>query len=278
MSLGGCSSVYQDCLCPPAARLPCTGLRGYPLYSMSISREELKNRVTKMVEKRNYVGAYMAVKQSALAELDRTEIVGEMASAIVDELSSVTRRQERERAIYLRSILAWIFRDFPGLSSLYREQVRLVHNRGDIASDMYQGFKNINDVASGRKAVSEGIEETVDQVRQNLEDAAESFRAGDTSESFRSFVSAAETGIRDSLTQMGRLFEGLNSDRSANRDSTRSDPDANQENDEVGEMRRRDESEAEDYEDVRFREADSSDSPDSSSDDRGGEDGDDEND
>lgn len=231
-----------------------------------------------MVEKRNYVGAYMAVKQSALAELDRTEIVGEMVSAIVDELSSVTRRQERERAIYLRSILAWIFRDFPGLSSLYREQVRLVHNRGDIASDMYQGFKNINDVASGRKAVSEGIEETVDQVRQNLEDAAESFRAGDTSESFHSFVSAAETGIRDSLTQMGRLFEGLNSDRSANRDSTRSDPDANQENDEVGEMRRRDESEAEDYEDVRFREADSSDSPDSSSDDRGGEDGDDEND
>lgn len=224
-----------------------------------------------MVEERNYVGAYMAVKQSGLAEIDRSEITGKMVSAIVEELGRCTRRDERERAIYLRSLLAWIFRDFPGLSSLYREQVRIVHNRGDFASDMYQGLKNINDVAGGRKGVSEGIEETVSQVRQNLEDAAENFRAGDTGESFRSFVSAAETGIRDGLTQMGQIFEGLNNDRAGNsRGSARNDDTVNddtfQDNDEVNRMRRRDEPENDDYEDVRFRESGSYDSEDTSPD------------
>ena len=177
---------------------------------MRISREHLKERVEQMIDEQNFVAAYMAVKQSGLEDLDRTEMAGQIVARIVDDLGQCTRREERERAIYLRSLLAWIFRDIPGLSSLYREQVRLVHNRGDFATDMYQGFKNINDVASGRKGFSEGLEDTTNQIRQNLEDAAENFRSGDASESVRSFMTAAETGLRDGLAQMGRFFEGLN--------------------------------------------------------------------
>ncbi len=214
---------------------------------MSTSREQLKERVEQMIDDQNFVAAYMAVKQSGLPDLDRTEMAGQIVTRIVDDLSRCTRREERERAIYLRSLLAWIFRDIPGLSSLYREQVRLVHNRGDLATDMYQGIKNINDVASGRKGVSEGLEDTVNQVRQNLEDAAENFRSGDASETVRSFMTAAETGLRDGLAQMGKFFEGLNEQ---SRESERT----------AGSSERRQDSaeESEDVEDVAFDESDRS--------------------
>lgn len=171
-----------------------------------------------MIDDQNYVAAYMTVKQSGLSDLDQTEYTGKIASTIVDELGRCSRREERERAIYLRSILAWIFRDVPGLSSLYREQIRLVHSRGDFATDMYEGFKTINDVASGRKGFSEGMEDTVDKVRRSIEDAAENFRSGDPSEGVRNFVSAAEHGLRDGLNQMGRFFEGLNQQAAGRRE------------------------------------------------------------
>lgn len=212
---------------------------------MSTSREQLKERVDQMIDDHNFVAAYMAVKQSGLSELDRTELAGLIVARIVDDLGRSTRRDERERAIYLRSLLAWIFRDIPGLSSLYREQVRLVHNRGDLATDMYQGLKNINDVASGRKGFNEGLEDTVNQVRDNLEDAAESLRSGDASESVRKFMSAAETGLRDGLTQVGRFFESMNERDGATSRTSRDAEDGN-----------RPDSGAEDVEDVAFDESD----------------------
>ena len=198
-----------------------------------------------MIDEQNFVAAYMVVKQSGLSDLDRTEMAGQIVARIVDDLSRCTRREERERAIYLRSLLAWVFRDIPGLSSLYREQVRLVHNRGDFATDMYQGLKNINDVASGRKGFGEGLEDTVSQVRQNLEDAAENFRSGDPSESVRSFMSAAETGLRDGLSQVGKFFEGLNEQGGESERASR----------ESEEWKRR-ETESDDVEDVPFDESD----------------------
>ncbi|MFP4642869.1 MAG: hypothetical protein ACLFM0_00785 [Spirochaetales bacterium] len=214
---------------------------------MSISREHLKERVEQMIDDQNFVAAYMAVKQSGLSDLDRTEMAGQIVARIVDDLGQCTRREERERAIYLRSLLAWIFRDIPGLSSLYREQVRLVHNRGDFATDMYQGIKNINDVASGRKGFSEGLEDTANQVRQNLEDAAENFRSGDASESVRSFLTAAETGLRDGLAQVGRFFEGLNEQSRESERESRESPESDR--------WKRSETDAEDVEDVPFDES-----------------------
>lgn len=203
-----------------------------------------------MIDEQNFVAAYMAVKQSGLSDVDRTEMSGQIVARIVDDLSRCTRREERERAIYLRSLLAWIFRDIPGLSSLYREQVRLVHNRGDLATDMYQGLKNINDVATGRKGVSEGLEDTVNQVRQNLEDAAENFRTGDTSESVRSFMSAAETGLRDGLTQIGKFFEGMNEQSAGARRPSGESGEPGEPTGPAGE--------SEDVEDVAFNESDRS--------------------
>lgn len=199
--------------------------------------------MSQMIAERNYVAAYLAIKDSGLSDVERHEYTGTLVTKIVDELGECSRRNERERVTYLRSLLAWIFRDVPGLSSLYREQLRLANTKGDFASDVYQGFKSFNEIAGGRKGVAEGIEETVDQVRRNLEDAADNFRSGDTSESVRSFVSAAEAGIRDGLTQMGRLFEQLNQASPQRR------PETDAEEDEVGRRRSGEDS---DFEDARF--------------------------
>lgn len=169
-----------------------------------MTTEERMKRIQDMISDGNYVAAYTAIKESHMDDLDRTELTGKLVARIVDELSRCTRREDRERAVYLRTLLSWIFRDVPGLSTLYREQLRLAHRaEGDLASGIYRNFRTISDVAGGRKSVAEGFEETAEQIRAGFEEAAENLRSGDPAESVRSIV-------KEGLEQFGRFFESMN--------------------------------------------------------------------
>ncbi len=176
-----------------------------------MTTEERIERIKSMIQDSNYVAAYTAIKESSLEKLDRTELTGTMVARIVDELSRCTKREDRERAVYLRTLLSWIFRDVPGLSTLYREQLRLAHrSEGDFATGLYRNFRTMSDVAGGRKTIAEGLEETAENLRTGFEEAADNLRAGDPSESVKSFMNAAENTIKDGLEQFGRFFETLN--------------------------------------------------------------------
>ncbi len=186
--------------------------------------EELFERVERMLGEHNYVAAYTVVKKAEIAEDDRTELSGKIVTRLVDELSRCTRKEDRERAVYLRSLLAWIFRDIPGLASMYREQVRIANQRDDLAMDLYRGFKNFNDVASGRKSVSDGVQETMEGFQRNIDEAAERVRSGEADEVVRDFANMAEEGIKQGLSSLGKIFETLNQPReSARGDSRRSE-------------------------------------------------------
>lgn len=176
-----------------------------------MTTEERIDRIQEMIRDNNYVAAYTTIKESRLDDIEKTELSGKLVARIVDELSRCTKREDREKAVYLRTILSWVFRDIPGLSTLYREQLRLAHRgEGDFATDLYRNFRNISDVAGGRKSVAEGFEETAENIRVGFEEATENLRSGDPTETVRTFMSAAETTIKDGLEQFGRLFESLN--------------------------------------------------------------------
>lgn len=176
-----------------------------------MTTEERIDRIQEMIRDNNFVAAYTTIKESRLDDIDKTELSGKLVARIVDELSRCTKREDREKAVYLRTILAWVFRDIPGLSTLYREQLRLAHRgEGDFATDLYRNFRNISDVAGGRKSVAEGFEETAENIRVGFEEATENLRSGDPTETVRTFMSTAETTIKDGLEQFGRLFESLN--------------------------------------------------------------------
>jgi hypothetical protein len=160
-----------------------------------ITKEEL----LALLRERNYIAAYSEVDRFERNDRARTEYVGLIANAIVDELVLTPKKEEAERVVYLRSILAWVLRDMPGLSRLYREQVRGQDRGGDPLRSVYEGIRGISDVAAGRKSLDEGIGETVDTVRNTFDDVSEQFRSGNI-----------EEGVRSGLEEVGRFFESLN--------------------------------------------------------------------
>lgn len=195
----------------------------------------------RLLSDRNYIAAYQYLKNARVEEPKYSEFAGRLVNSVMIELSRTNRRDDAERQAFLRSIIAWVLRDIPGLAPLYREQVRLSQGGGDPMSDVYRGIRNLNDVASGRKSISDGIEEAVDQLRGLTGKAAEELReryeelvgrnrgpspsdsehpaegdesdrvAGDRSTGDRdvvnNFLESAERGITEGLHQLGNFFE-----------------------------------------------------------------------
>lgn len=164
--------------------------------------------LTRLISDRNYLGAQLYLREAELESEERNELLGMLATAVVDELSR-TRRDDRERIVYLRSVLAWILREVPGLGSMYREQLRGASGGGDVVSQFARGLRTFGDVAAGRTSVSDAA----DEARHNFEDATERFRSGESSEQVNDFLSSAEKGIRDGLDQLGAFFQAMNEER-----------------------------------------------------------------
>lgn len=165
--------------------------------------------LTRLMSDRNYLGAQLYLKDAELDDDERNELLGMLASGVVDELSR-TRRDDRERIVYLRSVLAWILREVPGLGSMYREQLRQVSGSNDLLSQFTRGIRNFGDVAAGRKSVGEGFNEAADDARRNFEDVTDRMRSGESGDQVSEFLSSAERGIRQGLDQLGAFFRAMN--------------------------------------------------------------------
>ena len=175
--------------------------------------------VERLIGNSNYVAAHLFIREAELEREEYIELVGMVAGSVADELSR-TRRDDRERLCFLRSTLAWILRDVPGLGSLYREQLREARGGGGgIVESVARGIRNAGDIAAGRKSVSEGLEDVADDVRQNVGTAADAVSSGEAASLFNEFLANAETGVRDGLDQLGEFFRSLN-ERSAANEST----------------------------------------------------------
>lgn len=170
--------------------------------------------VTRLITERNYLGAYLYLKETELEREEFVELVGLLAGAVVDELSR-TRREDRERIYFLRSILAWILRDVPGLGSLYREQLRESRGGSDWLGSVSRGFRNARDMASGSKSMSEGFQDAADEAKKNLEDAAEAVKSGEAGARLSEFLGSTEAGIRQGLDQLSAFFRTLNEQSAA---------------------------------------------------------------
>lgn len=184
--------------------------------------------LTRLIADRNYLGAQLYLREAELERDERNELLGMLATAVVDELSR-TRREDRERVVYLRSVLAWILREVPGLGSMYREQLRGATAGGDVVSQFARGMRTFGDVAAGRTSFSDAA----DEARHNFEDATERFRSGESSEQVNDFLSSAEKGIRDGLDQLGAFFRAMNEDRESHETTAGDDAQAADHEDEA---------------------------------------------
>lgn len=182
---------------------------------------EQQDFVKDLIHQKNYLGAYQYIRELDVERAERSAAIGLVVTAIVEDLS-VQPRQNRERVIYLRSILSYVFKEYPGLASLYREQLRIAQGKDDLISEVFKGFRNVADVAAGRKTVNEGVEEAAEDLRDGFERT--------TGSSFDDLGRNAEKVIRDGLEQVGNFFAGLNNPRRPGEDSR--DDDENRGNEE----------------------------------------------
>jgi hypothetical protein len=153
-------------------------------------KSEDKEFYDELIEDGNYLGAAQFLREIDLPRARRSAYTGKIVQAVIRDLGSARSKNDREKVVYLRSVLAWLLKEYPGLASIYREQLRLATGGRDVLPEFARGVRNMGDVLSGKKTVQEGME--------------------DAAEPLESFTDQAGNFIRDGLNQVGEFFAGLN--------------------------------------------------------------------
>lgn len=151
---------------------------------------EQKDLLSELLNDKNFLGAAQYLRELELEKAERSARMGAVVSAVIQDLGRARSGGDRERVVYLRSVLAWLLKEYPGLASIYREQLRIATGSGDIFPEFARGVRNMQDVFSGKKTVQEGME--------------------DAAEPMEGFAEQAGEFIKDGLNQFGSFFSKMN--------------------------------------------------------------------
>jgi len=162
-----------------------------------MDERDAEARIDALIAEGNYIGAYGRVRRMSDSDDAKAELTGRIANAIASELQSA-RSQGSERQAYLRAQLAWVCRDVPGLSYLYREQVR--QRPADIGGDL---LKSIRDIAEGRPA------DAADRVRRDIEGVQESIASGEAADKVQGFLKEAGRAVGEGVKRVGDLLDSV---------------------------------------------------------------------
>lgn len=150
-----------------------------------------------MMKSHNYLGAYEVLKQLDISKAERAAYAGEILQAAIEDLA-VSSKQSKEKTIYLRTIITYVSKEFPGLANIYREQLRIATGRDDVFAELFKGAKNVGDVATGKKTLEEGVE----QAKEDIQSGFESMFGT----SVESITKDAETFLTQGLEQLSSFF------------------------------------------------------------------------
>ena len=159
--------------------------------------EDIMFKLRGYLEEQNYVAACLFLKNEELPDGLRYEATGEVAKRVIDDLAS---EKNKEKMIYLRSILVWLFKDIPGLASVYREQLRLASDNPNIVRDFMRGVRTFTGAATA--GGSETLGDRVDDLADNL-------RPEVIQEKVKDFFSDAGLDIDDGIRKAQDFFDTL---------------------------------------------------------------------
>jgi len=159
-----------------------------------VDKEEIMSKLKGYLDDNNYIAAVLLLKNEDIPDDTRYEITGEVAAQIIDDIGS---EKNRERVLYLRSILAWLFKDVPGLASVYREQLRNATGNQVLMREFIRGIRNFADVTT------DGVSEEV----------ADNLRPDAIQEKVKDFFSQAGVDIDDGIKKAQDFFDNLSGRR-----------------------------------------------------------------
>ena len=173
--------------------------------------ENVSQLVKDYLREKNYLAACLTLKNIELDDIDKYELTGEVAKYVVSDLAS---EKNREKVLYLRSVLVWLFKDVPGLASVYREQLRMASGTHNPVRDFVRGVQTFSDIATGGKSVD--MEETVDDIAENLKPEA-------IQEKVKDFFSQAGVDIDEGIKRASDFFDALGMKRKPGGEGTARD-------------------------------------------------------
>ena len=182
------------------------------------------DEINRLLGENNYIAVGMLIRKSDIADGEKFEALGLAVSSVVDALSG---EKNRERIVYLRSILSWFFREAPGLSHLYREQLRLIHGKSSAWQDFSNVFRFFKDLG-GDTSKSEGA--TASDTYEKAKDFSERLKGKgeDFQEQVKDFFAQSGIDLDDGIKRANEFFDNLPSRGSdtSDRDRTESDEDS----------------------------------------------------
>jgi hypothetical protein len=188
--------------------------------------ESLVAEVKRLLDESNYVAAGMLIRNSNADEAERYEAVGLAVAAVIGELET---ERNRERIIFLRTMLSWFFREAPGLSSLYREQLRMIHGRPSPWQDISNIARLLGDLGAGGAGGRPGApppdaEETAERVRDFSDRLRE--RGEDFQEQVKDFFAQSGIDLDEGMKRANDFFDTFSGRRKKPDDDDRPNRDA----------------------------------------------------
>ncbi|MBN1411561.1 MAG: hypothetical protein JW969_12005 [Spirochaetales bacterium] len=175
--------------------------------------EEKKEYVEKLVTSGNYLAAIICIKEFP-DDLIKAEIIGNLTTRIIEEMNSYPMRRNQEKTLYLRSLLLWLFRDYPYLARIYKEQVSAAQQPPSLYN-LLRGLQTLGTTPMSQQEVRENLEDTMDTIKQNIEDATESVKNGEIEDRINDFFYRAEDGIKKGLNQLSDFFQDMSKNTEA---------------------------------------------------------------
>ena len=162
-----------------------------------MDKEDIMYKLQGYLEDKNYVAACLYVKNEEIPDDTKYEITGEVATRVIDDLAV---EKNKEKILYLRSIMVWLLKDVPGLAAAYREQLRLASGSQRIMRDFLNGVRTFADVTTG--GVSESVHDKAEEVAENLNPDA-------IQEKVKDFFSQAGVNLDDGIKKAQDFFDNL---------------------------------------------------------------------
>jgi hypothetical protein len=180
------------------------GDRRHTIYGIpggfTMTKQEILRKIDDLTMESNYIAAYGYLREYLPEDSVRFEYGGKIAMAIIEEIDHLPPGKEgKQRLLYLRSILMWIFRDIPGLGGLYRDELKNAGERLDPIGDVVKNLQNLSKFISGGNASTEQVKDTFEVLRKNIDKTIEDLGGGDVQDQVKTFFSNVERGLRESV-------------------------------------------------------------------------------
>ena len=161
--------------------------------------DETMSEFDKNIAEANYLAAYAFAQSQGRDKQAQAANIGKLAQALVKQLSADRAKDDKEQLMFHRSLLSYVLRDFPGLASLYREQIRSV-GPGLVPESMQDLWRDFNDIISGRKSLDEELRQRFDEVKHRAQEAG--FKP-------ENVLRGAEEGLRQGFEGLKNLFNSV---------------------------------------------------------------------